>query len=59
VRSGYFWINSYGALALDAPIGGVGSSGVGRELGRLGQEAYTEVKTVIVDTAAAEAAHWL
>jgi acyl-CoA reductase-like NAD-dependent aldehyde dehydrogenase len=55
VRSGYFWINSYGALALDAPIGGVGLSGVGRELGRIGHEAYTELKTVIVDTAPAEA----
>lgn len=50
VRAGYFWINSYGALALDAPIGGVGLSGLGRELGRIGHEAYTELKTVIVDT---------
>ncbi|WP_344749690.1 aldehyde dehydrogenase family protein [Streptosporangium vulgare] len=58
VRSGYFWINSYGALALDAPIGGVGLSGVGRELGRVGHEAYTELKTVIVDTAAADAPRW-
>ncbi|WP_169948225.1 aldehyde dehydrogenase [Microbispora sp. H11081] len=58
VRSGYFWINSYGALALDAPIGGVGLSGVGRELGRVGHEAYTELKTVIVDTAAADAPPW-
>jgi acyl-CoA reductase-like NAD-dependent aldehyde dehydrogenase len=51
VRTGYFWINSYGALALDAPIGGVGLSGIGRELGRIGHEAYTELKTVVVDTA--------
>ncbi|MFC6086909.1 aldehyde dehydrogenase family protein [Sphaerisporangium aureirubrum] len=58
VRSGYFWINSYGALALDAPIGGVGLSGAGRELGRLGHEAYTEVKTVIIDTAASAAPRW-
>ncbi|GAA0981450.1 aldehyde dehydrogenase [Acrocarpospora macrocephala] len=58
VRSGYFWINSYGALALDAPIGGVGLSGVGRELGRLGHEAYTETKTVIIDTASADAPRW-
>jgi acyl-CoA reductase-like NAD-dependent aldehyde dehydrogenase len=58
VRSGYFWINSYGALALDAPIGGVGLSGLGRELGRLGHEAYTETKTVIIDTASADAPRW-
>ncbi|WP_062351865.1 aldehyde dehydrogenase family protein [Herbidospora yilanensis] len=58
VRSGYFWINSYGALALDAPIGGVGLSGVGRELGRIGHEAYTETKTVIIDTAPAAAPRW-
>ncbi|BCB91015.1 carnitine dehydratase [Phytohabitans suffuscus] len=58
VRTGYFWINSYGALALDAPIGGYKSSGFGRELGRPGHEAYTEVKTVIVDTEAAAAPPW-
>ncbi len=58
VRTGYFWINSYGALALDAPIGGVGLSGIGRELGRIGHEAYTELKTVIVDTRSHEAPHW-
>lgn len=58
VRTGYFWINSYGALALDAPIGGVGLSGVGRELGRIGHETYTELKTVVVDTAPHELPHW-
>ncbi|MFI7673111.1 aldehyde dehydrogenase family protein [Actinophytocola sp. NPDC049390] len=58
VRTGYFWINSYGALALDAPIGGVGLSGIGRELGRIGHEAYTELKTVVVDTAPHLTPHW-
>ncbi|MFC4855832.1 aldehyde dehydrogenase family protein [Actinophytocola glycyrrhizae] len=58
VRTGYFWINSYGALALDAPIGGVGLSGIGRELGRVGHEAYTELKTVVVDTAPHEMPRW-
>ncbi|MGI5132896.1 aldehyde dehydrogenase family protein [Pseudonocardia sp. CA-107938] len=58
VRSGYFWINSYGALALDAPIGGVGASGVGRELGRIGHEAYTELKTVVIDTAPHRQPRW-
>ncbi|MEU6700566.1 aldehyde dehydrogenase family protein [Pseudonocardia sp. NPDC046786] len=58
VRAGYFWINSYGALAPDAPIGGVGLSGVGRELGRIGHEAYTEIRTVVVDTAPRSAPRW-
>lgn len=58
VRTGYFWINSYGALALDAPIGGFGLSGIGRELGRIGHEAYTELKTVIVDTRPHEMSRW-
>jgi acyl-CoA reductase-like NAD-dependent aldehyde dehydrogenase len=58
VRTGYFWVNSYGALALDAPIGGHKSSGFGRELGREGHEAYTELKTIIVDTEAAQAPSW-
>jgi acyl-CoA reductase-like NAD-dependent aldehyde dehydrogenase len=58
VRTGYFWINSYGALALDAPIGGFGLSGIGRELGRIGHEAYTELKTVVVDTAPHEIPRW-
>lgn len=58
VRTGYFWINSYGALGLDAPVGGYKASGFGRELGRQGHEAYTELKTVIVETAPERTPAW-
>lgn len=50
VRCGTFWINTYGAIFGDMPFGGYGQSGLGREAGRAGYEAYTEAKSVIVDT---------
>ncbi|HEY8480489.1 MAG TPA: aldehyde dehydrogenase family protein [Spirillospora sp.] len=59
IRTGYFWINSYGALALDAPVGGYKSSGFGRELGRAGHEEYTELKTVILESAPERRPPWL
>ncbi len=50
VRTGYFWINTYATIFGDAPFGGYKHSGLGREAGRLGYEAYTEVKSVLMDT---------
>lgn len=50
VRCGTFWINTYGAIFGDMPFGGYGLSGLGREAGRPGYEAYTETKSVIIDT---------
>jgi aldehyde dehydrogenase (NAD+) len=50
VRCGYFWINTYGAIFGDVPFGGYGQSGFGREGGREGYDAYTELKTVLIDT---------
>ncbi|MEM7483479.1 MAG: aldehyde dehydrogenase family protein [Acidobacteriota bacterium] len=50
VRSGYLWINTYGAVFGDVPFGGYGHSGIGREAGRWGYEAYTELKTIMLDT---------
>ncbi len=50
VRTGYMWVNTYAAVFGDVPFGGYGQSGVGREGGRHGYEAYTEIKTVLVDT---------
>lgn len=49
VRAGTVWINTVQILSPTAPFGGMGSSGLGRELGRQGLEAYLETKTVIVD----------
>ena len=50
IRCGYFWINTYGAVFGDLPFGGYGLSGLGREGGRWGYEAYTELKSVLLDT---------
>jgi acyl-CoA reductase-like NAD-dependent aldehyde dehydrogenase len=50
VRCGTFWVNTYGAIFGDVPFGGYGQSGLGREGGREGYNAYTELKTVLVDT---------
>lgn len=49
VRCGYFWINTYGAIFGDLPFGGYGRSGLGRESGPWGYEAYTELKSVLID----------
>ncbi len=50
VRCGYLWVNTYGAVFGDVPFGGYGQSGLGREGGREGYNAYTELKTVLIDT---------
>jgi acyl-CoA reductase-like NAD-dependent aldehyde dehydrogenase len=50
VRTGYFWINTYAAIFGDTPFGGYKHSGIGREAGRMGYEAYTELKSVLIDT---------
>lgn len=49
VRCGYFWVNTYGAIFGDMPFGGYGRSGLGRESGPWGYEAYTELKSVLMD----------
>jgi phenylacetaldehyde dehydrogenase len=46
LRSGVVWVNGYNLFDAAAPFGGVKESGVGRELGDAGLEAYTELKTV-------------
>ncbi len=50
VRAGYMWINTYGAIFGDVPFGGYGQSGLGREAGSWGYEAYTEIKSIMLDT---------
>jgi len=44
IRAGTVWINGGGAMRPDAPFGGYGKSGVGRELGEWGMREYLEVK---------------
>jgi aldehyde dehydrogenase (NAD+) len=46
IRAGTIWVNCYDVLDPAAPFGGFKMSGVGRELGKPGVEAYTELKTV-------------
>ncbi|MGI9427414.1 MAG: aldehyde dehydrogenase family protein, partial [Bythopirellula sp.] len=48
VRAGTVWINCYDVFDSAAPFGGFKESGIGRELGAAGLDAYTENKTVTV-----------
>uniref|UniRef100_A0A914VSX4 aldehyde dehydrogenase (NAD(+)) n=1 Tax=Plectus sambesii TaxID=2011161 RepID=A0A914VSX4_9BILA len=45
IRAGTVWVNCYDVFDAAAPFGGYKMSGLGRELGEYGLEAYTEVKT--------------
>lgn len=47
LRAGSVGVNGYG-VAPNAPLGGFKSSGLGRELGKAGIEAFTEPKTIIL-----------
>jgi aldehyde dehydrogenase (NAD+) len=49
IRAGTVGVNGY-QLEPNAPFGGYGQSGMGREGGRTAIEAYTEVKTVLIPT---------
>ncbi|MCX6969885.1 MAG: aldehyde dehydrogenase family protein [Verrucomicrobia bacterium] len=46
LRAGITWINTYHPTFNEAPWGGFKQSGLGRELGTYGYEAYTEVKQI-------------
>ena len=48
LRAGAVWVNCYDVFDTAAPFGGFKMSGLGRELGEKGLEAYTENKTVTV-----------
>lgn len=49
LRAGTVWINDHHLINCVAPFGGYKQSGLGRELGSYGLDAYTEVKHVHVD----------
>jgi aldehyde dehydrogenase (NAD+) len=51
IKAGTVWINCYDAFDAAAPFGGFKMSGMGRELGEKGLEAYTEFKTVMCSLA--------
>ncbi|GFT87001.1 aldehyde dehydrogenase, mitochondrial [Nephila pilipes] len=46
LRAGTVWINCYDVFSPQAPFGGFKMSGIGRELGEYGLQAYTEIKTI-------------
>ena len=50
LKAGTVWVNCYDAFDAAAPFGGFKMSGMGRELGEKGLDAYTEYKTVMVST---------
>ncbi len=49
MRAGITWINTYHWAYNEAPWGGYKQSGIGRELGTYGYDAYTEVKQINVN----------
>jgi len=46
LRFGTVWVNDFNVYFTQAPWGGYKQSGLGRELGRMGLDEYTEVKHV-------------
>ncbi|MCB2015047.1 MAG: aldehyde dehydrogenase family protein [Sphingobium sp.] len=48
IKSGTIWGNCHSSLDAALPFGGYKQSGIGREKGREGVEAYTELKTVFI-----------
>jgi acyl-CoA reductase-like NAD-dependent aldehyde dehydrogenase len=49
IRAGTVWVNAYNLFDAALPFGGFKESGFGREMGSVGLDTYTEVKTVWVD----------
>lgn len=46
LKAGVVWVNTYDWFDPAVPFGGMGESGLGRELGRQVLESYTELKSV-------------
>ena len=51
LQAGTVWVNAAQILSPSAPFGGWKQSGMGRELGRRGLDAFRETKTVVIDHA--------
>jgi betaine-aldehyde dehydrogenase len=47
VRAGVVFINSYHSATIEVPWGGVGMSGMGRELGSAGLDSFSEAKSIV------------
>lgn len=50
LRAGDLWVNTHYIRLAETPFGGIKESGIGRELGMAGVEAYLETKRVCLDT---------
>ncbi|GFS35720.1 aldehyde dehydrogenase, mitochondrial [Nephila pilipes] len=46
LQAGTVWVNCYNAFNAQSPFGGFKMSGIGRELGEYGLQAYSEIKTI-------------
>jgi len=57
LKFGTVWINDFNVYFVQAPWGGYKQSGLGRELGKIGLEEYTEVKHIYRNHAT-EALNW-
>ena len=49
IRAGTVWVNTYRAVAVQAPFGGFKESGFGRERGEVALDEFTTTKNVMVD----------
>lgn len=49
IRAGIVWVNCYHPTFNELPWGGFKKSGIGRELGKYGLEAYLETKQVSIN----------
>jgi acyl-CoA reductase-like NAD-dependent aldehyde dehydrogenase len=48
VQSGVLSVNSHSSVHVEAPFGGFKTSGIGRDLGMVAMEGYTELKNVYI-----------
>jgi betaine-aldehyde dehydrogenase len=51
LRAGITWLNTYHPTFCEAPWGGYKQSGIGRELGTFGLDAYLETKQININLA--------
>jgi betaine-aldehyde dehydrogenase len=57
LRAGITWLNTYHPTFNEAPWGGYKQSGIGRELGTFGLDAYMEVKQIHINLVP-QRLHW-
>lgn len=48
LKAGAVWINCFGVFDPNLPFGGYKQSGIGREMARVGVEAFTELKAITI-----------